>query len=96
MQRSEITFIAIYIYLLTYPPKIIGNIADMMYNILENKQNILNNTYYLIGICIVLLVTRVIWKYYERNVSRGIERDIKTKLFKRFLKLKIKDIQSFL
>ncbi len=68
----------------------------MMYNILENKQNILNNTYYLIGICIVLLVTRVIWKYYESNVSRGIERDIKTKLFKRFLKLKIKDIQSFL
>lgn len=53
-------FIGIYIYLLTCPPKVIGKIVDMLYNIEANKQNILNSTYYLIGICVILLVVRVI------------------------------------
>lgn len=86
--------IGINIYLLTYPPKIIGNIVDMLYNLDSNKQNILNSTYYLIGICIVLLVIRVGWKYLETYESRGFEKDIKIKLFQRFLKLKLKDIQN--
>lgn len=66
----------------------------MLYNLQDNKQDILNNTYYLIGICIVLLVVRVTWKYFECYISRGFEKDIKTKLFERFLKLKLKDIQN--
>ena len=90
----QIAFIGLNIYLLTYPPKIIGEIVDMLYNIDANKQNILNSTYYLIGICIILLIVRMVWKYYEMNISRGFERDLKTNLFKRFLKLKIKDIQN--
>lgn len=87
-------FLGINIYLLTLPPQIIGNIVDMLYDIDTNKQNILNNTYYLLGICIILLVVRNIWKYLETNISRGFERDIKIDLFKRFLKLKLKDIQN--
>ena len=87
-------FIGIYIYLLTCPPKVIGKIVDMLYNIEANKQNILNSTYYLIGICVILLVVRVIWKYFETNISRGFERDLKIDIFKRFLKLKLKDIQN--
>ncbi len=90
----QIIFIGINIYLLTYPAKIIGNIVDMLYNINENKQEILNNTYYLIGICIVLLIIRVIWKYFETYINRAVERDLKTNLFERFLKLKLKDIQN--
>ncbi len=90
----QITFIGINIYLLTYPPKIIGQIVDMLYDLQINKQKILNSTYYLIGICIILLIVRVIWKYFETNISRGFERDLKINLFKRFLKLKQKDIQN--
>lgn len=90
----QIAFIGLNIYLLTYPPKIIGDIVDMLYNLDANKQNILNSTYYLIGICIILLIVRMVWKYFEMNTSRGFERDLKTNLFKRFLKLKIKDIHN--
>ncbi len=90
----QITLLGINIYLLTYPAKIIGNIVDMLYNLDINKQEILNNTYYLIGICIVLLIVRVIWKYFETYINRGFEKDIKIKLFERFLKLKLKDIQN--
>lgn len=87
-------FLALNIYLLTIPSKIIGEIVDMLYNLDENKQNILNSTYYLLGICIILLVVRIIWKYFETSITRGIERDLKINLFKRFLKLKLKDIQN--
>ena len=87
-------FIGLNIYLLTIPAKIIGDIVDMLYDIEANKQNIINNIYYLLGICVVLLTVRMIWKYTETVISRGFERDIKDKLFERFLKLKLKDIQN--
>lgn len=90
----QITFIGINIYLLTYPPKIIGGIVDLLYDLEINKEKILNSTYYLIGVCIILLVVRVIWKYFETDISRGFERDLKINLFKKFLKLKQKDIQN--
>ena len=82
------------IYLLTYPPKIIGNIVDMLYDLDTNKQSILSSTYFLLVVCIVLLVVRVIWKYLEIYINRGVERDIKINLFKRFMRLKLKDIQN--
>lgn len=87
-------FIGLNIYLLTYPAKIIGNIVDMLYDIETNKQNIINNIYYLLVMCVVLLLVRIVWKYTETVISRGFERDIKVKLFERFLKLKLKDIQN--
>ena len=90
----QVILLGINIYLLTYPAKIIGNIVDLLYDIEANKQNILNNTYYLLGICIVLLFVRITWKYFETYASRGFEKDIKIKLFQRFLKLKLKDIQN--
>ncbi len=90
----EFIFIGINIYLLTFPAKIIGKIVDLLYDMENNKQIIINNTYYLIGICIVLLFVRVIWKVFETVVSRGFEMDLKINLFKRFLRLKLKDIQN--
>ena len=90
----QIILIGVNIYLLTFPSKIIGNIIDLFYDLEANQENIMNNTYYLLGICIVLLLVRVIWKYYETVNNRSLERDMKMKLFKRFLKLKVKDIQK--
>lgn len=86
--------IMLYIYLLTIPAKIIGKIIDLLYDISNNKQDILNYTYYLIGICIFILIERVIWKYYESYITRGIEKDIKDKLFERFQKIKTAKLQK--
>lgn len=90
----HIILIGINIYLLAIPAKIVGNIIDLLYNIEANKQAILNNTYYLLGSCIALLIVRVAWKYLETYISRGVERDVKIKLFQKFLKLKLQNIQS--
>lgn len=90
----QIILLGVNIYLLTYPPKIIGHIVDMLYDLDTNKQNILSSIYFLLLVCVVLLVVRVIWKYLECYISRGFERDIKINLFKRFMKLKLKDIQN--
>lgn len=89
-----VIFIALNTYLLTVPSTITGKIVDLLYDIDKNKQIILNNTYYLLGICIVLLALRIIWKNVETVIVRGIERDLKIDLFKKFLKLKEKDIQN--
>ena len=40
------------------------------------------------------MIVRIVWKYTETIISRGFERDIKIKLFERFLKLKFKEIQN--
>lgn len=90
----QVILLAFNTYLLTCPPLIIGRIIDDLYDIKANKQSILNNTYYLLGICVVYLVVRLAWKYLETYISRGFERDIKEKLFERFLKLKVKEIQN--
>lgn len=90
----HILLIGIYVYILTVPATIIGNIIDLLYDFEANKQAILNNTYYLLGVCIVVLLVRLGWKYLETYIARGLERDIKIKLFQRFLKLRLQDIQN--
>lgn len=90
----QLTLLAVNIYLLTCPAKIIGDIIDNLYDIEANRQIIINEIYYLLGVCVVYLLIRLAWKYLETYISRGIERDIKAKLFERFLKLKVKEIQN--
>ncbi len=87
-------FIGLNIYILTIPPQLIGNMIDLLYNLEENKQAILNNTYQLLAICVIFLFIRLIWKSLETYVVRGIEKDINIKLFQRFLKLKLQNIQN--
>ncbi len=90
----QVILLAVNTYLLTCPPLIIGKIIDNLYDIEANKQIILKDTYYLLGICVVYLLVRLAWKYLETYISRGFEKDIKEKLFERFLKLKVKEIQN--
>ncbi len=90
----QLVLLAVNIYLLTCPARIIGSIVDQLYDMEANKQAILVNTYYLLGICVLYLLVRLGWKYYETYISRGFERDIKIKLFERFMKLKVKEIQK--
>ena len=87
-------FIMLNIYFLTYPPKIIGKIVDLLYNVEVNKDQIITNTFYLLGICIILLIVRMPWRWLVGYVPRSIERDIKDKLFEQFMKIKMTNIQN--
>ncbi|MCI8353093.1 MAG: ABC transporter ATP-binding protein [Clostridia bacterium] len=87
-------FIMLNIYFLTYPPKIIGKIVDLLYNIEGNREQIITYTFYLLGICIVLLLVRMPWRWLVGYVPRSIERDIKDKLFEQFMKIKMTSIQN--
>lgn len=89
-----IALLGVNIYLLTCPPKIIGEIIDMLYNLGANRENIVNSIIYLILICILYFIVRIIWKYFETFVGRGIEKNLTVKIFEKFLRLKIKDIQE--
>jgi len=52
----QVVLLLINVYLLTYPAKIVGNIIDLLYDIEKNNGQILLNTYYLIGFCLLLLI----------------------------------------
>lgn len=82
------------IYFLTYPPKIVGRIVDLLYNISANKELIITNTIYLIGTCILLLAIRMPWRYLSGYNPRSLERDLKDRLFEQFMKIKMASIQN--
>lgn len=87
-------FIMLNMYFLTYPPKIIGKIIDLLYDLENNKELIMQNTFYLLGICIVLLIVRMPWRWLVGYVPRSIERDLKDKLFEQFMRIKMTSIQN--
>ena len=87
-------FIVINTYFLTYPPKIIGKIVDLLYDIEANKSQIIQQTIYLLIMCIVLLVVRMPWRWLVGYVPRSIEMDIKNKLFEQFMKIKLSNVEK--
>lgn len=89
---TQIMFMMANIYLLTIPAEIIGKIVDLLYDVANNKQEIMQQTYILLGIVLALLVIRVVWKYYETYLSRYIEKDIKDALFDNLIKLNLTEI----
>lgn len=88
----QLIFMMVNIYLLTIPAEIIGKIVDLLYDVANNKQEIMHQTYILLGIVLILLVIRVVWKYYETYLSRYIEKDIKDALFDNLIKLNLTEI----
>lgn len=90
----QIIFIGLNIYFLTYPPKIIGNIVDLLYNIEENKDAIIKGVWYLLGISGLLLAIRMPWRWLSVYILRSIERDLKDKLFGQFMRIKMASLQN--
>ena len=90
----QVFFIMLNIYFLTYPPKIIGTIIDLLYDIEANKDLIVQNIFYLIGITIVLLIVRLPWRWLAGYVPRSVERDLKNSLFEQFTKIKMTSLQN--
>lgn len=86
-------FITINMYLLTFPPQIIGKIVDLLYNIEENKNLIIKQIIYLIITAFSLLLVRIPWRYTIGIIARGFEKNIKNKLFDQFMKIKMANLQ---
>lgn len=90
----QVIFIGLNIYFLTYPPKIIGNIIDLLYNMEANQDAIMMQIWYLLGICLVLLAVRMPWRWLVGYTPRSIERDVKNKLFEQFMRIKMTSLQN--
>lgn len=90
----QIFFIILNSYFLTFPPKIIGNIVDLLYNIPENKNLIFKQVFYLIMSTLLLLAVRMPWRWLSGYTPRNIEKDLKNKLFEQFMKIKLANIQN--
>lgn len=89
-----ILFITLNMYFLTYPPKIIGQIVDLLYNINDNQQQIIKSIINLIIISVVLLIVRIPWRTIVVYIIRSVEKDIKNELFNQFMRMKMTNIQN--
>ena len=90
----HLIFIIINMYLLTYPSLIVGDIIDLLYDIQKNRVEIINNVFLLMGLSVLLLIIRLIWKYFDTLIPRSLEKILKNNLFEHLLKMKIVDIQK--
>ncbi len=90
----QIIFIGLNIYFLTYPPKIIGNIIDLLYDLETNQNAIIMQVWYLLGSCMILLGIRMPWRWLAGYIPRSIERDLKDKLFEQFMRIKMASLQN--
>lgn len=89
-----ITLVAVNVYFLTFPSKIIGKIIDLLYNIQTNKSTIIKYIVLLILFSIFSLLIRLVWKTLTGKTTRRLEKELKDKLFEHFLKLKLTSIQN--
>lgn len=89
-----ITLVAVNVYLLTYPSKVLGKIIDLLSNIDQNRDLIINHIIALLGASILMLVVRIVWKYLLAITTRQVEKDLRDNLFEHFLKIKLSSIQD--
>ena len=91
---SIITLVAVNVYLLTYPSKVLGKIIDLLSNIDQNRDLIINHIIALLAASILMLVVRIVWKYLLAITTRQVEKDLRDNLFEHFLKIKLSSIQD--
>ncbi|MEG1344239.1 MAG: ABC transporter ATP-binding protein [Clostridia bacterium] len=94
--RLIVFFVAIILntYLLILPARIIGNIIDLLGNIDANRVLIINNIVMLLGLSVLLMGIRLVWKYYETYLIRIYEKEIKDKVFKHVMEIKLEELQN--
>ena len=90
----ELILIVLNVYLLTVPSTITGKIIDLLYNLDGNKQNILKQTGLLLISCILILITRVIWKMLDAKFSRNLVKEFRDRLFEKLLKIDVSKLQQ--
>lgn len=89
-----ITLVAVNVYLLTYPSKVLGKIIDLLSNIEQNKPIIINHIVKLLLVSILIVMVRIIWKYLLAITTRQVEKGLRDNLFEHFLKIKLSSIQN--
>lgn len=89
-----VLFIGLNIFVATFPSKIIGIIVDLLYDLQTNKIEIIKYSFYLIGVVILAMVTRLPWRWLVGYVPRSMERDLKNKLFEQLTKVKMSNLQK--
>lgn len=87
-------FIALNIYLLTLPSKLLGNIIDLLTNIENNKVQIIASIWKLLVAAVGIILLRIGWRYLIAYTSRMFEKEMRNKLFEHFSKLKLSSIQN--
>lgn len=91
---TTVFFIGLNIFISTLPSKIIGIIVDFMYNIQENKGQIIKYTFYLICSVVLAMVSRIPWRCLVDYTNRSLEKDIKNKLYAHFTRVKMSSLQK--
>lgn len=89
-----ITLVAVNVYLLTYPSKVLGKIIDLLSNIEKNKPLIINHIVKLLLVSVLIVIVRIVWKYLLAITTRQVEKGLKDNLFDHFLKIKLSSIQN--
>ena len=89
-----VLFIAINMYVLTLPSKIIGIIIDLFYDMVGNKLEIIKQSFYLIGVIVLALIVRIPWRWLVVYTNRNVEKDLKNKLFEHLTKVKMSNLQK--
>ena len=89
-----ITLVAVNVYLLTYPSKVLGKIIDLLSDINKNKQIIINHIIALLAVSLITVIVRIVWKYLLAITTRQVEKGLRDNLFEHFLKIKLSSIQN--
>lgn len=89
-----ISLVAVNVYLLTYPSKVLGKIIDLLSSMEQNKSIIIEHIIKLLVVSILLVIVRIVWKYLLAITTRQVEKELKDNLFDHFLKIKLSSIQN--
>ena len=72
-----ITLVAVNVYLLTYPSKVLGKIIDLLSDINKNKQIIINHIIALLAVSLITVIVRIVWKYLLAITTRQVEKGLR-------------------
>lgn len=82
------------VYLTTCPAKYLGKVIDLLYNIDTNKQEIIKNIIIMILSSVGIILLRIIFKRIDFNTEIKISAELKNHLFKKFMKVKLEEINA--
>lgn len=89
----EAIFLILLVYLSTCPAKYLGEIIDLLNDIDSNKSLIIQNVFFIILSSILIILTRLIFKYIDFTLSFEVRKTLTDNLFKKLIKMKIEDIK---
>src|SRR5574344_53910 len=90
----QAVFVVINVILFTYPSQILGQIIDLLYNVENNKIQIMKLAIFMLIACVGTLLTRIIWKNLEFLIEIKVRKNLTDRLFTKLLKTKIEKLND--